>query len=123
MSATARVAGVIEARRRRRLGQGGVRLLCGVLLIGLILYGQSLFGALTAGSRLDPALRDPNGPVNVVVTLDFPPERFHSERLASYGMFAGRAGSVSRIRLRGVTPEALAQLSRIPWVGRIEPAA
>ncbi len=122
MSDTARVAGLIEAPRRRRFGHQGLRLLCGVVLIGLILFGQAGYGAITAFSRLDPALRDPTGPSNVIVSLDFPPERFHSERLSSYGMFAGRAGSISRIRLRNVTPDALTKLSRIPWVSRIERA-
>lgn len=123
MSGTLRIANLIEAPRRLRLGHQGLRLLCGIVLIALILWGQSLYGALTTGSRLDPSLRDAAGPVNVIVTLDFPPERFHSERLSSYGMFAGRAGSVSRIRLRNVSPDALARLSRIPWISRIDRAS
>ena len=120
MSGVLRVAGLIEAPRRLRLGRQGARLLCGIVLIALILFGQAGYGALTASGRLDPALHDATGPANVVVVLDFPPERFHTERLAGYGVFAGRAGAVNRIRLRNVSPEALARLSRIPWVSRIE---
>ena len=96
------------------------RLVLGALLILAILFGQDLIGVATAASRLDPALRDTTGPVNVVVVLDFTPERFHNERLARYGVFAGRDRSVSRIRLRNVTPENLRRLSAIVWVGRIE---
>ncbi len=120
MSGTLRVAGLIEAPRRLRLGRQGARLLCGIALIALILFGQAGYGAITAPGRLDPSLRDATGPSIVVVVLDFPPERFHTERLSSYGVFAGRAGAVNRIRLRNVLPDALSRLSRIPWVSRIE---
>jgi len=53
--------------------------------------------------------------------IDFTPERFHSERVTSYGVFAGRDGALNRIRLRMVSPENLAALAAIPWVARIEP--
>jgi len=99
-----------------------LRLLLGVLLILVILYGQDLLGRATAGGRLDPALRDVTGPVSVVAVLDFTPERFHNERLARYGVFAGRDKTVNRIRLRQVSPENLARLAAVYWVSRIEPA-
>lgn len=96
------------------------RLVAGGVLIGAILFGQDVYGFATAGGRLDPALAGAAGPRTVIVVLDFPPERFHNERLALYGMFAGRDRAVGRIRLRNVTPENLARLSRLPWVSRIE---
>jgi hypothetical protein len=98
------------------------RLLAGLALIGLILFGQTLLGAATASWRLDPALRDPTGPVNVVVVMDFTPERFHTERLSAYGVFAGRDKAVNRVRLRMVSPENLRRLSGLIWVSSIEPA-
>ncbi len=97
------------------------RLVAGMVLIGIILFGQTLYGAATSSSRIDAALRHPSGPSAVVVVLDFTPERFHNERLASYGVFAGRDGAVGRIRLRNVSPDNLAALSRLAWVSRIEP--
>lgn len=97
------------------------RLIAGVALIGIILFGQTIYGAATASTRIDPSLRDPAGPSTVIVVLDFVPERFHNERLAGYGVFAGRDGAVGRIRLRNVTPENLAALSRLAWVAKIEP--
>jgi hypothetical protein len=96
------------------------RLLTGTLLIFLILFGQDVYGVVTSASRLDPALADPTGPSAVVVVLAFTPERFHNERLASYGVFAGRDGAVGRIRLRNVSPENLGRLQRLAWVSRIE---
>ena len=94
----------------------------GVLLLAAILWGQDLVGIATAAGRLDPALRAVSGPVNVVVVLDFTPERFHNERLQRYGVFAGRDKAVNRLRLRMVTPDNLRGLSRIVWVSRIEKA-
>ena len=93
------------------------RLLAGTVLIAVILFGQDIYGALTAPTRLDPAASSA-----VIVVLDFTPERFHNERLANYGVFAGRDGRVNRIRLRNITPENLARLSRLPWIARIEAA-
>ncbi len=61
------------------------------------------------------------GPRNVVVVLDFTPERFHSERLAQFGVFAGRDGAVNRIRLRMVGPDNLRRLANLVWVTRVEP--
>jgi hypothetical protein len=49
------------------------------------------------------------------------PDRFHSERIREYGLFAGRDGTLNRIRLRNVTPDDLNRLADIPWIARIEP--
>ena len=99
-----------------------IRMAIGALLIALIVWGQDLVGFATAAGRLDPALRGAAGPVNVVVALDFTPENFHNERLRRYGVFAGRDKSVSRVRLRQVTPENLRRLSQLVWVSKIEKA-
>jgi hypothetical protein len=99
-----------------------LRLLAGVVLIALVLFGQTLVGMATSGGRLDPALRDAAGPVNVVVVMDFTPERFHTERLSTYGVFAGRDKAVNRVRLRMVSAANLHRLANRVWVSRIEPA-
>jgi hypothetical protein len=103
------------------IGGPATRLVIGMVLISTILFGQTVYGAITSSGRIDDALRNPSGPSAVVVVLDFTPERFHNERLASYGVFSGRDGSVGRIRLRNVSPDNLAALSRLAWVSRIEP--
>jgi hypothetical protein len=108
-------------RRGWRVGREGRKVACGLLLIALVLFGQDIVGAATTFVRLDPALRNPTGPSNVVAVLNFTPERFHNERLAQYGVFAGRDGAVNRIRLRMVTPQQLRQLASLVWVSRIEP--
>ena len=69
------------------LGAEGRKLLIGVLLIAAVLFGQELYGAATTAGRLDPTLRATIGPSKIVVVLDFMPERFHSERIAEYGVY------------------------------------
>lgn len=99
----------------------GHRFIAGAAVLAVILYGQSVYGMATASSRLDPSLRDATGPSNVIVVLDFMPDRFHNERVAQYGTFAGRDGSLNRMRLRYVSPEKLRALSQVAWISRIEP--
>jgi hypothetical protein len=97
------------------------RLFAGLVLVGAILFGQQVYGIASANDRLDPSLRDATGPTNVVVVLNFPPERFHNERISEYGAFAGRDGALSRLRLRFVSPANLRALASIAWIAHIEP--
>lgn len=99
----------------------GRRFIAGAAVLAVILYGQSVYGMATASNRLDPLLRNATGPSNVIVVLDFMPDRFHNERVAQYGTFAGRDGSLNRMRLRYVSPEKLHALSQVAWISRIEP--
>ena len=96
------------------------QLVIGIVLLAAILEGQQLYGVVTARARLDPALRNAVTPVDVVVVLPFQPERFHSERLAQFGVFGGRDRAVNRIRLQHVSPENLHRLASLAWVERIE---
>jgi hypothetical protein len=98
-----------------------VRLLVGGMLILVALFGQDAAGWATSGGRVAPALLEAKGPVNAIVVLDFTPERFHNERLALYGVFAGRDKTVNRIKLRMVSPESLRRLGNLIWVERVEP--
>jgi hypothetical protein len=107
--------------RRLLLGPDGRKFMAGVALIAAVLWGQQLYGWATSARRLDPSLRDAAGPSNVIVVLDFMPDRFHSERIREYGLFAGRDGALNRMRLRNVTADDLNRLADIPWIARIEP--
>ena len=101
-------------------GPEGRKIAAGIALIALVLFGQDLYGRATAFARLDPALRGAMTPRNVIVVLGFMPDRFHNERVAEYGVFAGRDGALNRIRLRNVSPDSLSRLAAVPWVARIE---
>jgi hypothetical protein len=116
-----RSPGFMARARRLLAGADGRRFIAGVVLLVVILYGQSLYGMATASGRLDPSLRDAAKPSNVVVVLNFMPDRFHNERVAEYGTFAGRDGALNRLRLRHVSPDNLRALAGVSWVSRIEP--
>jgi len=98
---------------RSLLGPEGRKIAAGIALIALVLLGQDLYGRATAAGRLDPSLGGATAPRNVVVVLGFMPERFHNERVAEYGVFAGRDGALNRIRLRNVTSDNLARLAAV----------
>jgi hypothetical protein len=119
--ATQRIDEVPARRRSWLFSREGGKIAGGILLIALVVFGQDLVGAATAFRRLDPALVNATGSSDVVAVLGFTPERFHNERLAQYGVFAGRDGAVNRVRLRRVTPENLRRLASLAWVSRIEP--
>jgi len=110
-----------NTRLRLLVGPDAGRLLTGLVVLVVILFGQQIYGMASANSRLDPSLRNVTGPANVVVVLNFPPERFHNERIAEYGAFAGRDGTLSRLRLRFVSPANLRALANIAWIAHIEP--
>ncbi len=110
-----------SGRLRLLTGPDARRLAIGVVLVLTLLFGQQVYGMATANQRLDPSLRNATQPSNVIVVLSFPPERFHNERIAEYGAFAGRDGALNRLRLRFVSPANLRALASISWIARIEP--
>jgi len=57
--------------------------------------------------------------VNVVVTLQFPPERFHVQMFQTYGRVSGTQGNA--VELRGVKRADLTSVARPYWVTRVEP--
>jgi len=85
VSAPQLASGFGRLSRLALYGPDGRKIVLGILLIVLVLFGQQLYGRATAAARLDPSLRHATGPRNVVVVLDFMPDRFHSERVSEYG--------------------------------------
>ena len=63
----------------------------------------------------------PNGPekVNVLITLPFPPERFHVQLFQTYGRVSGTQDNA--VEVRGVKRADLATVARPYWVTRVEP--
>ena len=58
--------------------------------------------------------------VNILVTLPFPPERFHFQRLQTYGRVSG-ATEANALEVRGVKRVDLTTIARHYWVRRVEP--
>lgn len=69
------------------------------------------------GDELSTAV-EAGEPLRVSVLLGFPPERFHTLELQSYGHVMSVQGS--RINLRSVRPESVDALARIYWVDEVE---
>jgi len=57
--------------------------------------------------------------VNILVTLPFPPERFHIQLFQSYGRVSGTQDNA--VEIRRVKRADLSALARHYWVKRIEP--
>jgi hypothetical protein len=57
--------------------------------------------------------------VNIVVTLPFPPERFHVQRFQTYGRVSGTQENA--VEVRGVKRADLTTVARPYWVRRVEP--
>jgi hypothetical protein len=57
--------------------------------------------------------------VNILVTLPFPPERFHVQRFQTYGRVSGTQDNA--VEVRGVKREHLTTVARPYWVTRVEP--
>lgn len=57
--------------------------------------------------------------VNVLVTLPFPPERFHIQVFQKHGRVSG--ANENTIEVRGVKRQDLAAVARPYWVRRVEP--
>ena len=62
-----------------------------------------------------------NGPekVNVLITLPFPPERFHVQLFQTFGRVSGTQENA--VEVRGVKRADLTSLARHYWVRRVEP--
>lgn len=57
--------------------------------------------------------------VNILVTLSFPPERFHVQLLQTFGRVSGTEENA--VEVRGVKRSELAAVARPYWVRRVEP--
>lgn len=95
------------------------RFLVGVVVICALVFGPGLYGRVTAGTRVAPALENTNGPVNVTVVLPFKPQSFHQQQLSDYGVLAGMDGD--RINVMNVSQDGLHDIAALYWVKRIVP--
>jgi hypothetical protein len=57
--------------------------------------------------------------VNILVTLPFPPERFHVQHFQTFGRVSGTQEQA--IEVRGVKRADLVSIARPYWVRRVEP--
>ena len=92
------------------------RLLLGALACYLV---WQIWLTLAAPAKIAPGVAAQAGKVNVLVTLPFPPERFHVLVFRRYGRVSGTQDN--SVEVRGVKPADLSALARYYWVRRVEP--
>ncbi len=95
-----------------------------LLVAGAAWAAWTAFLDVTAPGRIDPTLRASLGhgaPVNVAVTLNFPPEDFHIRLFQDYGVVSGVQGST--IQVNRIRPADVRRIARFYWVRRIAPQA
>jgi len=101
-----------------------LRLLVPAAAAALALGASPLYGALTAQSRLSPALqrqlREGLPLYSVVVTFSFRPEFFHITKLQQIGTVAGVGDD--RIRVLQLTAAQVREIAGFYWVKKVEAA-
>ena len=91
-----------------------------VLLALLVLYiGWLVWLTIAAPGKVATEFPPDKQRVNVLVTLPFPPERFHVQVFQNYGRVSGTQDNT--IEVRGVKRADLVALARPYWVRRVEP--
>jgi hypothetical protein len=102
---------------REILKTGRGRALAAALLFAL---GWQVWLSVAAPGKLASAVRSAQGPkVNLLVTLAFPPERFHVLAFQKYGRVSGTQDNT--VELRGVNKADLTSVARPYWVIKVEP--
>ena len=93
----------------------------GRIVIGVIAayLGWQLWLTLAAPQKIAPGFTAERPRANIVVTLPFPPERFHVLYFQRYGRVSGTQDN--SIEVRGVKQADLAAVARPYWVRRVEP--
>lgn len=88
-----------------------------LVVLGLILWQGwlSIDAALKVGHQFPAEARR----VDVLVTLRFPPERFHIQQFQEFGRVSGASGTT--VQVRGVNADQLTQLARPFWIAKVEP--
>ena len=74
---------------------------------------------IAAPNKIAPELVKSEEKQNVLVTLRFPPERFHVISFQRYGRVSGTLDN--SIELRGVARENLRAVAKPYWVKKVEP--
>jgi hypothetical protein len=89
----------------------------------LVLYcAWQAWSYATAPGKIAPGVEErvaPDGAVNVLVELRFPPERFHTLELQRYGRVSGSEGDA--VEVRRATMGGVRAVARRYWVRQIRP--
>jgi len=75
--------------------------------------------SVAAPGKVVPGFNADAEKVNILVTLPFPPERFHLLVFQRHGRVSGTQDNA--VEVRGVRPADLNSVARPYWVSRVEP--
>ena len=89
-----------------------------LLAIALCYLAWEVWLTIAAPNKI-ASLAGDSDKVNVLVTLAFPPERFHFQRFQAYGRVSGTEQNA--VEVRGVKRGDLTAVARPYWVRRVEP--
>ena len=92
------------------------RIVLGVLAAYL---GWQVWLTAAAPGKVAAELRDGKPRVNLMVTLAFPPERFHVLEMQRFGRVSGPEDN--SVEVRGVRQDDLNAVARPYWVRRVGP--
>jgi len=90
-----------------------------LLAVVVVYLGWQLWLTLAAPGKIASGFPAGAEKVNILVTLPFPPERFHVQLFQTFGRVSGTQDNA--IEVRGVKRADLASLARPYWVRRVEP--
>jgi hypothetical protein len=93
-----------------------------LLVVALLWGGWEAYLSVSAPGRLDPALApalERGSPVDVAITLGFPPEDFHIRIFQTHGVVSGVRGTT--VLLNRVAPAEVWRMARYYWVRQITP--
>ncbi len=102
---------------RRLARTAGGRVLAVVAVLAL---GWQAFVSVQVPMKIDDRLEEQPGRIDVVVTLNFPPERYHILVVQDYGRISRTTGH--ELVLRSTDLERIRELARFYWVRSIHPA-
>ena len=90
-----------------------------VICVIAAMVGWQLWLIAAAAGKIGEGIPEEGRRVDVVVTLPFPPERFHIQKFQKLGRVSGTQGN--SVQIRGLNRADLNTLARPFWVERVDP--
>ncbi|MGQ2903169.1 MAG: hypothetical protein ACT6RL_01850 [Neoaquamicrobium sediminum] len=90
-----------------------------VIAVAAAILGWQVWLSAAAAGKIGEGIPEEGRRVDVLVTLAFPPERFHIQKFQKLGRVSGT--KENSVQVRGVNRADLRSLARPFWVLRVEP--
>ena len=90
-----------------------------LLAVAVCYLAWELWLTIAAPRKIADFANNGTEKVNILITLPFPPERFHVQLFQTYGRVSGTQENA--VEVRGVKRADLPTVARPYWVTRVEP--